>query len=55
MATFCERVKWIMFQDMCALIVVRYDVMESSAECLGAEIIDCERLTLGADNGLGAN
>ena len=37
----CERVKLIMLQDMCALIVVRDDVMESSAGCPGAEIIDC--------------
>jgi len=38
----CERVKWIMFQDMCALIVVRNAVLESSTVCPGEEIIDCE-------------
>jgi hypothetical protein len=38
----CERVKWIMFQDMCALIVVRNAVMESSTTCPGMEIVDCD-------------
>jgi hypothetical protein len=38
----CERVKWIMFQDMCALIVVRNAVMESSSTCPGLEIVDCD-------------
>jgi len=38
----CERVKWIMFQDMCALIVVRNAVLESSADCPGQEIVDCD-------------
>merc|ERR1740138_1280712 len=38
----CERVKWIMFQDMCALIVVRNAVLESSSDCPGQEIVDCE-------------
>jgi len=38
----CERVKWIMFQDMCALIVVRNAVMESSSTCPGQEIVDCD-------------
>merc|ERR1719253_1158296 len=38
----CERVKWIMFQDMCALIVVRNAVMESSTACPGEEIVDCD-------------
>jgi len=38
----CERVKWIMFQDMCALIVVRNAVMESSTTCPGQEIVDCD-------------
>jgi len=38
----CERVKWIMFQDMCALIVVRNAVLESSSTCPGEEIVDCE-------------
>ena len=31
----CERVKWIMLQDMCALIVVRNAVLESSTTCPG--------------------
>merc|ERR1740115_538458 len=38
----CERVKWIMFQDMCALIVVRNAVLESSSDCPGESIVDCE-------------
>jgi len=38
----CERVKWIMFQDMCALIVVRNAVLESSTTCPGTEIVDCD-------------
>jgi hypothetical protein len=38
----CERVKWIMFQDMCALIVVRNAALESSTECPGNAIVDCE-------------
>merc|ERR1719191_566985 len=38
----CERVKWIMFQDMCALIVVRNAVLETSIECPGESIVDCE-------------
>jgi len=38
----CERVKWIMFQDMCALIVVRNAVLETSADCPGQEIVDCD-------------
>jgi len=38
----CERVKWIMFQDMCALIVVRNAVLEGSSDCPGTEIIDCD-------------
>ena len=38
----CERVKWIMFQDMCALIVVRNAVMESSTTCPGEQIVDCD-------------
>jgi hypothetical protein len=38
----CERVKWIMFQDMCALIVVRNAVMEASTTCPGQEIVDCD-------------
>jgi len=38
----CERVKWIMFQDMCALIVVRNAVLETSSNCPGESIVDCE-------------
>jgi len=38
----CDRVKWIMFQDMCALIVVRNAVLEGSTECPGASIVDCD-------------
>jgi hypothetical protein len=38
----CERVKWIMFQDMCALIVVRNSVLSTSQACPGDEIVDCE-------------
>lgn len=38
----CERVKWIMFQDMCALIVVRNAVLETSTVCPGTTIVDCD-------------
>jgi len=38
----CERVKWIMFQDMCALIVVRNAALETSSECPGNQIVDCD-------------
>jgi len=38
----CQRVKWIMFQDMCALIVVRNAVLETSSDCPGEQIVDCE-------------
>jgi len=38
----CNRVKWIMFQDMCALIVVRNSVLEGSTECPGLSIVDCD-------------
>merc|ERR1719329_1709274 len=38
----CERVEWIMFQDMCALIVVRNAVLESSSDCPGQQIVDCD-------------
>ena len=37
----CERVKWIMIQDVCALIVVRNAVLEDSGECPGNKIVDC--------------
>ena len=37
-------VKWIMFQDMCALIVVCNAAMESSTTCPGTEIVDCDRM-----------
>ena len=45
----CERVKWIMFQDMCALIVVRNAVLADSTTCPGTEIVDCD-----VDNWVGA-
>jgi len=38
----CERVKWIMFQDMCALIVVRNAALADSSGCPGISIVDCE-------------
>jgi len=38
----CERVKWIMFQDMCALIVVRNAVLADSSTCPGQQIVDCD-------------
>jgi len=38
----CERVKWIMFQDMCALIVVRNAVLADSSDCPGESIVDCD-------------
>merc|ERR1740115_709782 len=37
-----ERVKWIMFQDMCALIVVRNAVLATSGDCPGNQIVDCD-------------
>merc|ERR1740115_659862 len=42
MKVCCKRVKWIMFQDMCALIVVRNAVLETSADCPVQEIVDCD-------------
>ena len=42
MKACCERVKWIMFQDMCALIVVRNAVLETSTVCPGTSIVDCD-------------
>jgi hypothetical protein len=38
----CEGVKWIMFQDMCALVIVRNAVLVTSTECPGNAIVDCE-------------
>jgi hypothetical protein len=38
----CERIKWIMFQDMCALIVVRNEVLAGSTLCPGHQIADCD-------------
>jgi len=38
----CERIKWIMFQDMCAIIVVRNSVLSTSGECPGNAIADCD-------------
>jgi len=57
MSKCCERVKWIMFQDMCALIVVRNAVLETSADCPGNAIVDCDvdnwvgqKCTVGCDD-----
>merc|ERR1719420_99308 len=36
------RIEWIMYQDMCALIVVRNAVMTTSTVCPGEQITDCE-------------
>jgi len=38
----CDRIKWIMFQDMCALVVVRNAVLVTSTVCPGEEIVDCD-------------
>ena len=36
----CERAKWIMFQDMCALIVVRNAALDFFSACPGNSIAD---------------
>jgi len=41
--TQCKRrIEWIMFQDMCAIKVVRNAVMENSTSCPTADIVDCD-------------
>ena len=42
MGKCCERVNWIMFQDMCTLSVVRNTVRETGNDCPGSDIIDCD-------------
>jgi len=37
-----KRITWIMYQDMCAIIVVRNAVLESSTVCPSASIDDCD-------------
>lgn len=41
--TQCKRrIEWIMYQDMCAIKVVRNALMETSSVCQTASIIDCD-------------
>jgi hypothetical protein len=42
MAQCKKRIAWIMYQDMCAIIVVRNAVMETSTTCPTSAITDCE-------------
>ena len=37
-----ERITFIMYQDMCAIIVVRNAVLETSTVCPSASIDDCD-------------
>jgi len=37
-----KRIQWILYQDMCALIVVRNAVLETSTVCPSASINDCD-------------
>jgi len=37
-----KRITWIMYQDMCAIIVVRNAVLETSTVCPSASINDCD-------------
>merc|ERR1719343_740826 len=37
-----KRIEWIMYQDMCAIKVVRNAVLENSTVCPPAEIQDCD-------------
>jgi len=37
-----RRIEWIMYQDMCAIKVVRNAVMETSTVCPAANIVDCD-------------
>merc|ERR1719197_462200 len=37
-----KRIQWIMYQDMCAIKVVRNAVLENSTVCPPAEIQDCD-------------
>jgi len=37
-----KRITWILYQDMCALIVVRNSVLETSTVCPSASINDCD-------------
>jgi len=36
------RIEWILFQDICAVIVVRNAVLEDSTVCPTADILDCD-------------
>jgi len=41
--TACKkRIEWIMYQDMCAIKVVRNAVMEKSTVCPTSKIVDCD-------------
>jgi len=37
-----KRIQWIMYQDMCAIKVVRNAVLENSTTCPSATILDCD-------------
>ena len=37
-----KRISWIFYQDMCAIIVVRNAVLETSTVCPSASIDDCD-------------
>jgi len=37
-----KRITWIMYQDMCAIVVVRNAVLETSTVCPSASIDDCD-------------
>jgi len=37
-----KRIMWILYQDMCALVVVRNSVLETSTVCPSASINDCD-------------
>merc|ERR1719478_1346776 len=37
-----ERIEWILFQDICAIVVVRNAVLEDSTVCPTAKIVDCD-------------
>jgi len=42
MTTCKKRIQWIMYQDMCAIKVVRNAVLENSTKCAPEMIADCE-------------
>ena len=40
--TLCQRIQWIVYQDMCAIKVVSNAVLENNPVCSSATIRDCE-------------